>query len=243
MRTAQSDCAFRVIRVRNPDQFRVVDGSRSIFVSDTPNQPDVGNFIGANGSDLIGFGELNLVSGEQHLYERARVFVNLIANGTSYLLGFGGGCGRQDQRVIDLPGRRVPEILDAPRTVDFRLYSSPDRIDPKSRWARHYEIARYSNPRSLSINHLIQLLSHDSQLLEGGEGISGDDSSNKYLKNIFQNWRLIGAAILGWFLMSWGWLNARTERRVNLGLAAWLIGLGVWMYSGNALTLIWLNSL
>jgi hypothetical protein len=48
---------------------------------------------------------------------------------------------------------------------------------------------------------------------------------------------LIGSTLFACFAMCWGWIEVRSERRINYGLGAFLSGLMLWAYSINS----WLN--
>jgi len=80
---------------------------------------------------------------------------------------------------------------------------------------------------------LFKLATHYTQLLKSGNCISSKDSSRTNLKNVFSNWRLVWSAVLGIISMFWGWLNVRTERRINSGLIAFIAGWGLWIYAVN----------
>jgi hypothetical protein len=89
-----------------------------------------------------------------------------------------------------------------------------------------------------TLTNFSKLVAHNPKLLEGGDRVGTEYSGGHHFKNVFPDWRLIGSAMLGISLMFWGWINVRTERQINWGLAAFLIGLSMWSYAVNGF-LIW----
>jgi hypothetical protein len=87
--------------------------------------------------------------------------------------------------------------------------------------------------------HLSKLLVHDPQLTTVNENSTDTNGHRNHLKNLLQQWRLVGSAIAGIFLMFWGWFNLRSGK--GWGYWGWATGCILWGWSFHGWLWWWLN--